>query len=352
MVNPAQLFLTSTWQLIAAMAPYLLFGFLAAGLLHWLIRPSYIQQQLGKPGFAGVVKAALLGVPLPLCSCSVIPVAGSLRNNGASRAATAAFLSSTPQTGIDSMLATYALMGGPFAIIRVGVAFLSGLLSGALINRFAPETPTFKPVSAPIFTPLKEAPAACCAKPASPDLKAGLRHGLLTLPADLAPALALGLLLAGLLTVLLPDHWLGTQINTLLAAYSFATLLSLPLYVCATASIPLAYALLMAGLSPGAALVFLIVGPATNTTTVIAAWKMLGSKATLLYLAGLLLVAWIAGAAFDALSGNWDLSGHAHAHETSLELWQHFAGALLVALLLGAWLQNRRSKKQASCCAS
>lgn len=351
MASQVQFFLMTTWQLIAAMAPYLLFGFLAAGLLHWLIRPSYIQAQLGKPGFAGVVKAALLGVPLPLCSCSVIPVAGSLRKNGASRAATAAFLSSTPQTGIDSMLATYALMGGPFALIRVAVAFISAFLSGALIDRFARETPTFKPVSAPIFTPLKEAPAPCCAKPESPNLQAGLRHGLLTLPADLAPALGLGLLLAGLLTVLLPEQWLGAQINSPIAAYTLATLLSLPLYVCATASIPLAYALLMAGLSPGAALVFLIVGPATNTTTVIAAWKMLGRRATLLYLAGLLLVAWIAGAAFDALSGNWDLSGHAHAHGTSLQLWQHFAGALLVALLLGAWLRNRRPK-QGSCCAS
>lgn len=352
MVNHALLFLTTTWQLIAEMAPYLLFGFLAAGGLHYFIRPNFIQQQLGKRGFTGIVKAALLGVPMPLCSCSVIPVAGSLHKNGASRGATAAFLSSTPQTGIDSILATYALMGGPFAIIRVVVAFISGLLSGALIERFAPEKPTFKPISEPTFTPLADTPAPCCAKPKSPNLREGLRHGLLTLPADLAPALALGLLLAGLLTVLLPGQWLGSQIDSTLAAYTLATLLSLPLYVCATASIPLAYALLAAGLSPGAALIFLIVGPATNTTTVIATWQMLGRKATLFYLAGLLLVAWLAGAGFDALSGSWNISEGVHSHTAALQIGQHLAGAVLVALLFSAWLWNRRSKKKQACCAS
>lgn len=352
MENHALLFLTTTWQLIAEMAPYLIFGFLAAGGLHYIIRPNFIQQQLGKRGFAGILKAALLGVPLPLCSCSVIPVAGSLRKNGASRGATAAFLSSTPQTGVDSILATYALMGAPFAIIRVVVAFLSGLLSGALIERFASEKPTFKPISEPTFTPLADTPSSCCAKPKSPNLREGLRHGLLTLPADLAPALALGLLLAGLLTVLLPEQWLGSQIDSTLAAYTLATLLSLPLYVCATASIPLAYALLAAGLSPGAALIFLIVGPATNTTTVIAAWQMLGRKATLFYLVGLVLVAWLAGAGFDAFADSWNAAGSVHQHASALTLWQQLAGATLVLLLLGAWLQSRRPKKKQACCSS
>lgn len=351
MVNEALLFVTTTWQLIAEMAPYLLFGFLAAALLHCLIRPAYIQEQLGRPGITGVIKAALLGVPLPLCSCSVIPVAGSLRKNGASRGATAAFLSSTPQTGVDSILATYALMGGPFAVIRVAVACISGFLSGTLIERFAREAPNFKPVSEPNFSSIEKNPAPCCTAPKSPNLREGLRHGCLTLPAELAPALVLGLLLAGLLTVLLPEQWLGSQIETPFAAYTLATLLSLPLYVCATASIPLAYALLMAGLSPGAALVFLIVGPATNTTTVIAAWNLLGRKATLLYLLGIVSVAWLAGAGFDLLSGTWNLSAHLHEHTTSLKWWQHLAGVLLIALLLNAWLQSRRPK-QASFCAS
>ena len=341
MANHVLHFLETTWQLIATMAPYLLLGFLIAGLLHCLIRPSFIQQQLGKPGFAGVVKATLLGVPLPLCSCSVIPVADSLRKDGASRGATAAFLSSTPQTGIDSILATFALMGSPFAILRVGVAFLSGLLTGALIESFARE--------ATQPDPAYKKSASCCTQTKSPQLKEGLRHGLLTLPADLAPALMLGLLLAGLLTVLLPEQWLGTQIESTFAKYTLATLLSLPLYVCATASIPLAYALLLAGLSPGAALVFLIIGPATNTTTVIAAWKMLGRKATLLYLAGLIIAAWLAGSAFDAFSGTWNVSESMHSHATTLHAREHLSGVLLVLLLLSAWLWSQRPKKQTCC---
>jgi uncharacterized membrane protein YraQ (UPF0718 family) len=352
MATHVQLFLVMTWQLIAMMAPYLLLGFLAAGILHCCIRPAFIQGQLGKPGFVGVIKAALLGVPLPLCSCSVIPVAGFLRKNGASRGATAAFLSSTPQTGVDSILATYALMGGPFAIIRVAVAFISGLLSGVLIERFTRQAPVFKPVAAPCCSIQTENKVSDTAESNPPGLRAGLRHGLLTLPADLAPALVLGLLLAGLLTVLLPEQWLGLQIDSTLAAYTLAILLSLPLYVCATASIPLAYALLAAGLSPGAALIFLIVGPATNTTTVIAAWQMLGRKATLLYLAGLVAVAWLAGSGFDACAGNWNVAENIHQHSTALTPWQQLAGATLVLLLLGAWLQSRRPKKKQACCAA
>jgi uncharacterized membrane protein YraQ (UPF0718 family) len=352
MVNHLQQFIESTWRLIAEMAPYLILGFLVAGFLHCLIRPASIQRQLGKPGFMGVLKAALLGVPMPLCSCSVIPVAGSLRKNGASRGATAAFLSATPQTGVDSILATYAIMGGPFAVVRVIVAFITGCLSGALIERWVRPSPTFTPLQNESFSMQSTPPASACPTKKSPRLREGFRHGLLTLPADLAPTLTLGLLLAGIITVLLPDQWLGTQISTTFAAFTLATLLSLPLYVCATASIPLAYTLMAAGLSPGAALVFLIVGPATNTTTIIAAWQMLGAKATLLYLASLLCVAWLAGLAFNALPKSIGHSSmEAHAHEASLSLWQHGAGAILVLLLLSTWLRIRRQNVKRCCSA-
>ena len=116
-------FALNTWDMVAEMAPYLIFGFAIAGLLHILIRKEQVQRLLGKPGLGAVFKACSIGVPMPLCSCSVIPVAASLHKSGASRGATAAFLSSTPQTGVDSILATYALMGGLFATVRVAVAF-------------------------------------------------------------------------------------------------------------------------------------------------------------------------------------------------------------------------------------
>ena len=129
-------FALNTWDMVAEMAPYLIFGFAVAGVLHILIRPEAVQRLLGKPGLGAVLKACAIGVPMPLCSCSVIPVAASLRKSGASRGATAAFLSSTPQTGVDSILATYALMGGLFTAVRVAVAFVSGIVTGFLIELF------------------------------------------------------------------------------------------------------------------------------------------------------------------------------------------------------------------------
>lgn len=353
-VMPAYLenFAIHTWTLTAEMAPYLLFGFAVAGLLHILIRKEWVQRTLGRPGIGSVIKACLVGVPMPLCSCSVIPVAATLRQSGASRGATAAFLSSTPQTGVDSILATYALLGGLFTAVRVGVAFITGMVSGLLIEFFcahkktaAPELASLRPAPQPTGAPLQfnafSAPASvkpCCAHGAQPPagrLREALRYGFIALPTDLAKALSVGLLLAGLLTTLLPEDLIQGAFSSGALSFLLATVISLPLYVCATASIPMAYALLAAGLSPGAALVFLITGPATNTATIAAIWQMLGRRATLLYLGSLIAIAWLAGWAFNtALSGSTAMEpAHQHAAST-LSLWQHAAGAALVLLLL------------------
>ncbi|WPJ97436.1 SO_0444 family Cu/Zn efflux transporter [Coraliomargarita algicola] len=383
-------FARNTWDMVAEMAPYLLFGFAFAGLLHILIRKDFVQHWLGKPGLGGVIKASVLGVPMPLCSCAVIPVAASLRKSGATRGATASFLSSTPQTGIDSILATYALLGGLFTMVRIAVAFVTGIVTGYIIELFCKDTPStpaasIKPVvvpnsanfaalslAPPTHTPtmglptgplIRTAPedqtdttakpdTCCCSRPA-PKRKPidALRYGFVTLPSDLATSLIIGLVLAGLITTLLPTDLLSGSFSTGPLAFLLATAISLPLYVCATASIPMAYALMAAGLSPGAALVFLIAGPATNTATIVTVWKMLGRRATAIYLLCLLLISWLAGWLLNsALKQDADASAmHAHG-SMHPSLWQHATGILLIGLLVFSYWKSRQQTTK-SCCA-
>ncbi|PXA05141.1 hypothetical protein DDZ13_04050 [Coraliomargarita sinensis] len=351
----------NSWELTAEMAPYLLFGFAVAGLLHVLIRADFVQRHLGKPGLSAVIKGSLVGVPMPLCSCSVIPIAASLRKSGASRGATASFLSSTPQTGVDSIFATYALLGGIFTAVRVLVAFACGITAGYLIEIFCKETPK---ADSPNFSDLNFSPekddkptstpatdASCCGKK-SPQRgwREAIRYGFITLPADLALALIFGLILAGLITTLLPQDLLTGSLSSGFMAFFMATLISLPLYVCATGSIPMAYALMAAGLSPGAALVFLITGPATNTATIVTVWKMLGRIPTIIYLLSLLAISWLAGALFNMTVAQHmiDLEG-AHGEHAHLSYWQHLAGILLVGILLASLIVPKL-KQGKSCC--
>ena len=368
-------FALNTWHMVAEMAPYLIFGFAIAGLLHVLIRKEQVQRLLGKPGLGAVFKACLIGVPMPLCSCSVIPVAAALHKSGASRGATAAFLSSTPQTGVDSMLATYSLMGGLFATVRVVVAFVSGIVTGFLIelfcnNRVEDNAPPSSPASSlsPTLTPnpqstpskitsMSKTPQVSALKPqvSSPQpsrLSTALRYGFINLPADLAVALLVGLTLAGLITTLLPPDLISGPISTGPLAFLLATVISLPLYICATASIPMAYALMAAGLSPGAALIFLIAGPATNTATVISLWKMLGHKATLIYLGSLIVIAWIAGWLLNNTLGTHTIEHNVHQHAAMQpELWQHLSGIVLILILLiSLYLCRPPKAAPKSCC--
>jgi len=370
-------FALNTWHMVAEMAPYLIFGFAIAGLLHVLIRKEQVQRLLGKPGLGAVFNACLIGVPMPLCSCSVIPVAAALHKSGASRGATAAFLSSTPQTGVDSMLATYSLMGGLFATVRVIVALVSGIVTGFLIelfcnNRVEDNAPPSSPASSlsptltpnPQLTPSKitsmsmiKTPQVSALKPQVPSpqpsrLSTALRYGFINLPADLAVALLVGLALAGLITTLLPPDLISGPISTGPLAFLLATVISLPLYICATASIPMAYALMAAGLSPGAALIFLIAGPATNTATVISLWKMLGHKATLIYLGSLIVIAWIAGGLLNSTRGTHTIEHSVHQHAAMQpELWQHLSGIVLIhILLISLYLCRPPKTAPKSCC--
>lgn len=372
------------WLLTAQMAPYLLFGFLFAGVLHVLVRRELIERWLGRPGIMSVVKASVLGVPMPLCSCSVIPVAAALRKSGASKGATASFLSSTPQTGVDSILATYALLGGLFAGVRVVVALLCGVITGFLIElisgtKGSAESRGKKDESASLqslkvslnspddcsMEPIKtstQAGTSCCGsqsvlRRSIPNaVRAAVNYGSVTLPADLANALIVGLILAGFITTVMPADLITGPLSGGALAFLLATVVSIPLYVCATASIPMAYALIAAGLSPGAALVFLITGPATNTATIATVWKLLGRAATSIYLLCLLSISWVAGWLLNSTLSVHNIGEHTHHHHegSNVHVWQHLSGGFLIALLAWAvWHKYRKScSEQGSCCSS
>jgi len=317
------------WSVAAQMAPYLLFGFAVAGLLHLWLPATWVARHLGGRGAMQALKAALLGVPLPLCSCSVIPVALSIRREGAGRGATAAFLMSTPQTGVDSFFVTYGLLGPAFALIRPVVAFVSGALCGLAVDRFT--TGGERP-----------APAASTAPaPALPGWRRALRHGFGTLPSDVGNELMIGLGIAGLIGALVPASYLADKLPAGIPGMLLMMAVGIPMYVCSTASVPIALGLMQAGVSPGAALVFLITGPATNAATLGALGRMLGPRAGAVYLVCLAASALLAGLAVDL----WVIPAFPAAapscHVEPASWMGHAAAVLLLAVLIGAKLRKR-----------
>jgi hypothetical protein len=224
-----------------------------------------------------VVKATVFGIPLPLCSCGVIPVAASLRRHGASRGATTAFLLSTPQTGVDSIMVTFSLLGPVFAIFRPLAALVTGLLGGSMVGLLDGRRNALEP--APACTD------GCCAggKTGSPVARI-FRYGFVSLPMDIGKALLIGLILAGLISAVIPKDYLSGILGAGIGALVVMMLLGIPVYVCATASVPVAAALIAKGVSPGAALVFLLTGPATNAAAITTIWKIMGRRTAILYL--------------------------------------------------------------------
>ena len=289
--------LAGFWDSLGQMAPYLLFGFLVAGLLSVLLSARTVERHLGGSGLGPVLKASALGVPLPLCSCGVIPVAASLRRHGASRGATTAFLISTPQTGVDSILVTLSLLGPVFAIYRPLVALVSGLLGGSLAglgDRTGPAAAAAKPTHENCTDP-------CCAPDGGSKLRRALVYGFDTMPRDIGRSLLVGLLLAALITALVPENYFGPFLGGGLAAMLIMMLVGIPVYVCATASVPVAAAMINAGVSPGAGLVFLMTVPATNAATIATVGKVMGWRTAGVYLATVAVTALAAGLTLDYL---------------------------------------------------
>ena len=340
-MNVATEIVRETWLTLCAMAPYLLFGFLVAGILSVLISPEWVERHLGGRGLWPIIKASLFGVPLPLCSCSVIPVATSLRRHGSSKGATTAFLLSTPQTGVDSVLATYSLLGPVFAIFRPLAAFACGLLGGGLVQAFSP-------AGAGEDTTPACADACCSHGHHLPVWQRILRHGFVVLPRDLARPLLVGLVVAGIISGVVPDTFFADHIGTGIGAMFLMMLVGIPLYVCATASIPIAAAMMLKGISPGAALVFLMTGPATNAAAIATLWAMLGRRTALIYLSVVMLTALLSGLALDSLfsvAGFASPLGHAEVIPHSVRI---VAAILLLAILARSmvWPDQHAEKRE------
>ena len=328
--------LLATWQVLVLMSPYLLLGFAMAGLVSVLLSPDWVRRHMGGHGIWQVVKAALIGMPLPLCSCGVLPVALSLRRQGASRGAVASFLASTPQTGLDSIIVTYAVLGPVVSAFRVVAAFVSGVLAGGLVTCAYPREPP---------EPVAEEGASCaCEHVRVPAWRRMLRQGFVTLPRDVARPLLLGVLISGVLTALVPAGFLQANLAAGWQGYGVALLVGIPLYVCSTASIPLAASFIHMGASPGAAMVFLIAGPATNPAMITAMWSRIGKAGTGLYLLAIAVTAVAMGWLLDVFFPTTMASVPALDERCAAcaSQWWGIVAAIVLLLLLapGLWKKD------------
>ena len=294
-MEAVQAIIKGFWDVLSDMSPYLLFGFFVAGILSVLISPRMVERHLGGRGLWPVLKAAAFGVPLPLCSCGVIPVSASLRRHGASKGAATAFLLSTPQTGVDSIMVTYSLLGPVFAIFRPIAALVSGVIGGGLVA--AGDDNGQGPADEP-----QQCDDVCCAEDARGKAVKALQYGFGALPRDIGRSLLIGLVVASLISALIPPNYFASLLGGGVLAILILMALGIPVYVCATASIPVAYALIVnGGVSPGAAFAFLVTGPATNAATLAVVWRVLGKRTAVIYLATVAASAVAGGLILDQL---------------------------------------------------
>ncbi len=329
--------LMEIWLVTVAMAPYLLFGFLIAGVLSVLISQDYVRRHLGGPGWIQSLKAALMGVPLPICSCGVIPLAASLRKHGASRGATASFLASTPQTGIDSLMITYALLGWVYAVFRAVVAFISGLVCGMAVSAVSPAEEEAPP----------ECADECCQPKSTPIIQRMLSYGFIVLPRNIARAMVLGIVVSGIISGLIPENFFADRMGDSVGAMFLMLLIGIPLYVCSSGSVPIALAFIKAGISPGAVLIFLITGPATNAATLTTLWKIIGRKQLLVFLITLSLCALSAGFIMNSMDFHLDVIEYLCTSDAHTGWFEYlYTGALLVVLANGMMPEKRKD----SCC--
>ena len=322
-------------MMLHSMSPYLMLGFLIAGVLHAFVPASIYSRYLSGTGWRSVGTAALFGIPLPLCSCGVLPTAVSLRRSGASRAASTSFLIATPQTGVDSIAATYSMIGLPFAILRPIAALITALAGGWVVGQFEqrnalPDVPRdssyeFNTVKHGLWAKTIEA----------------LRYGFFEMIQNIGRWLVLGLIIATLITVLMPDDFFQTYARYPILNMLIILLIAVPMYVCATGSIPIAAALMIKGLSPGCALVLLMAGPAANMASMLVISQSFGRKATAVYLASI-----IAGAmGFGLLVDYWPglratfiaampMKCHTMSHAMTTGCLNWLCSGLLLSLLI------------------
>lgn len=332
--------LTASWDLLREASIYIIFGIVAGGVLKVFLSADYILRHLGHGRVKPVLKAALLGIPLPLCSCGVLPAAAALKRQGANSGATVAFMISTPESGVDSISISYAMLDPLLTVARPISAFISAIAAGLAENFWPRSSNADEEAEAPSPPPFQMAQHHSTPT-LSRKLITGLGYAFGELWSDIAPWFFSGVLLAGLITVLVPESWISGHLGGGLGGMLLMLLFATPLYICATASTPIAAALILKGVSPGAALVFMLAGPATNLASLAVMVKMLGKRATVLYLVVLAVSSIGCGLLLDLVYNALGISAQAaigQAGEIVPEPLQWLgAGALLLISIKPLW---------------
>ncbi|MDX9800738.1 MAG: SO_0444 family Cu/Zn efflux transporter [Spirochaetia bacterium] len=370
--------LKETFFLFIDMSPYIILGMVLAGILSVLISRETVSRHIGSHTFSSILKASLFGVPLPLCSCGVIPAAVYIKRAGASHSAAMAFLISTPQTGIDSVIATYGLMGPFFAVFRPVSALLTGVWGGLLSlfldrdGRADAGAGTDAAAEAAGKDAESDAAAntaaiepgccstgsSCCASPVRPT---GIRDKLkkiydfvfIEFMDDIALQFVIGIIIAGFISYIIPDNFFqDTLFSGGISGMILMILIGIPIYVCSTTSIPIALALLAKGISPGAAYVFLIAGPATNAASLSILLKVLGKKQTIIYLVSIISGSLVSGAVIDLLASfPWmtdivlNIKSEAPENSVIIDVLLYAAALFFFFLLTSAFLRKIKQGK-------
>lgn len=328
-------------MILSEMSPYLLLGFFFAGVLYAFMPQQKIEHYFSGKPLRSSFLASVFGIPLPLCSCGVIPTGTALYKNGASKGGAVSFLISTPQTGVDSILATFSLLGLPFAVVRPIAALISGVSGGLITSAF-----TSREGGEKAFQEQKEKQKNMVQK-----IIDVFRYGFVEFIQDISKWLVIGLLLAALISVLIPDEFFELLNLPPVLQMLMILVVSIPLYICATGSIPLAAILILKGISPGAAFVLLMAGPATNAATITMIGKVMGKRSLIAYLGTIIAGALTFGFIIDyALPAEW-FTGIAdqnliHNHGQNLEWWQITSGVVLLAMILNGYIQKKFNTKQ------
>ena len=326
------------------MSPYLLLGFFIAGLLKVYVPNEKFIRHIKRPDFRSVLLAALAGIPLPLCSCGVIPTGVSLYRDGASKGATVSFFTATPQTSIPSIAVSYSLLGLPFALIRLFAAFITGLTGGTITNSLEKSDKS----------PENNNTACCCCNShssAKNKIFQVLQYGFVEMMRDIGKWLAAGILFAGALAVFLPESIFLNYLNIPLLNMVIVLAIAVPTYTCSTSSIPMALVFMMKGLSPGAAFVYLMAGPATSVASMTVLGKVLGRRVFLIYLFCIIAGALLFGLVIDyLLPASWfdveKMSNLMHAHHDGISWFKTICSITLAGLIVNAYVFRHKEKRE------
>lgn len=326
-----------SYLLLEKMSVYLLFGFFFAGVLHIFLKEGTIGRHLGKNSFLSVVKASLFGIPLPLCSCGVIPAALSIKKDGASKGAVLSFLISTPTTGVDSIFATYALLGGVFAVYRVVASFIAGIFAGIFANI------SFKDELTPSPQDEERKCKVCCDKNHSHQehsvfdkIKGVFTYAFGDLLKDVGKWLLIGIFIGGAISYLMPQEFITRYLSSGWQSMLIMLVIAIPMYVCSTGSLPVAAALMLKGLNPGAAFVFLLAGPATNSVALTVIAKEFGKKTVFIFLSSIIICSFALGTLLNYIWQFFDVNTLEHiTHHTEIfPSWVRIAASIILLLCI------------------